>query len=332
MRKAVKRPYARMDGDYHYPPAMPIPNYVNFRTVSQVLAQRAQCYLLLGQPEQALQELTLIHDLRRVLENAPTGKPMTLVTTMINVGVAGLYADTIADGFRLHAWQKPQLIMLQKQLGQIDLAPFAKESFQNEQASVLRIFQTAMERVFEIQRATNATIWQKIRNLRPPYVMRGFFYFNIINVARTDQMIIDSIDPSKKIVSPEKAAVFQREMETLRHTHPWQLYKLLAVIAVPDFTRAVQTFAFQQTKADEAQIVCALENYRLAQGKYPGILDELVPQFIEKIPHDIIGGQQLKYHLTPDGQFTLYSVGWNETDDGGQVYPSSYDQGDWVWQ
>ena len=50
MREAVKRPYARMDGDYSNPLMIPIPNYVAVRAVSQTLAQRAQCLLLLGQP------------------------------------------------------------------------------------------------------------------------------------------------------------------------------------------------------------------------------------------------------------------------------------------
>ena len=48
MRLALKRPYARMDGNYSYPPTMPIPNFINVRSVSQTLAQRAQCYLVLA--------------------------------------------------------------------------------------------------------------------------------------------------------------------------------------------------------------------------------------------------------------------------------------------
>jgi len=45
----------------------------------------------------------------------------------------------------------------------------------------------------------------------------------------------------------------------------------------------------------------------------------------------------LRYHPASDGSFLLYSVGWNETDDGGQVVylkNSSFtdrDKGDWVW-
>lgn len=333
MRAAVKRPYARMDGDYRYPPTIPLPNFVNIRAVSQSLAQRAQCYLLLGQPDKALQELTLLNDLRRLMEGAPTGKPMTLVAVMINVAVTGLYAETIADGFRLHAWQEPQMVALQKQLKQINLAPSLKESFHEEEVSACRTFQTAMSQ-FEIEPVPNATLWLKMKYAKSSNFMRGFFYFNIINVVKLEQIAVDSIDPIQKVVLPQKTAELQHEVDKLDHAHAWQIlpYKLLAAIAVPNYTKAMQTCAVIQTQVDEAQIVCALECYRLKHGEYPETLNELMPQFIEKLPHDIIGGQPLKYRRTTDGQFTLYSIGWNETDDGGQLSLYPYDKGDWVWQ
>ena len=49
-------------------------------------------------------------------------------------------------------------------------------------------------------------------------------------------------------------------------------------------------------------------------------------------------GEPLKYHRTGTGQYVLYSVGWNESDDGGVVgvlrieERSSLSQGDWVWR
>jgi hypothetical protein len=45
----------------------------------------------------------------------------------------------------------------------------------------------------------------------------------------------------------------------------------------------------------------------------------------------------MQYKSTGDGQFTLYSVGWNEKDDGGkrvlnqQGNATDPTQGDWVW-
>ena len=116
-------------------------------------------------------------------------------------------------------------------------------------------------------------------------------------------------------------------------------YTFLAARAVPNWTRAWQTLARNQTMANEAFLVCALERYRLARGQYPEMLDALAPRYVEKIPQDIIGGRPLKYRRTDDGQFVLYSIGWNETDEGGTTALSdsktaraNLDEGDWVWR
>ena len=71
----------------------------------------------------------------RLLEAAPSGKPMTLVAAMINVAVTGLYVDTIAEGIQSHAWQEPQLAALQKQLAEINLTPFVLQAFREEPAA-----------------------------------------------------------------------------------------------------------------------------------------------------------------------------------------------------
>jgi hypothetical protein len=102
---------------------------------------------------------------------------------------------------------------------------------------------------------------------------------------------------------------------------------------------AVKHFAYAQATVDLARTAIALERYRLAHGEYPGTLDALAPQFMEKVPHDVIGGGPLHYRRTDDGQFVLYSVGWNERDDGGVVVFNkgstqvvNRDEGDWVWR
>jgi hypothetical protein len=330
MREALKRPYARMAGDYNNPPMIPLPNFVALRLVAQTLAQRAQCHLLLGQPDKALRELTLMRDLCRLTEGAPTGKPMTLVAAMINAAVTGLYVETIADGFRLHTWQEPQIVTLQKQLEQINLPPFLVEAIHCERLSCGRIIQTGVMAKLGTRRVPNATLWQKIRNVRPPNILGGFFYLNLVNVDQLQRKAIASIDPVQRIVLPKKAADFQNETDRIsRHFSP---YTFFAAVMVPDFSKAVQTCGYDQTRADVAQLACALERYRFAHGRYPEKLDDLLPQFIGQLPHDIVGGQSLKYRCPADGGFVLYSIGWNETDDGGRLVPSSYDQGDWGWR
>ena len=63
-------------------------------------------------------------------------------------------------------------------------------------------------------------------------------------------------------------------------------------MAVPNFTRAAQTVARNQTFVNEALIVCSLERYRRTYGEYPLTLELLSPRFLEKLPYDLISGKK----------------------------------------
>jgi hypothetical protein len=86
----------------------------------------------------------------------------------------------------------------------------------------------------------------------------------------------------------------------------------------------------------------ALKRYQIKHGNYPRDLNSLVPEFVPTVPLDPVDGNPLRYRLKADGAFTLYSVGENGKDDGGDpslekgVQSSSfYWQNphalDWVW-
>jgi hypothetical protein len=336
MREALKRPYTWMDGDYSRPHEIPIPNFVTMRVVAQTLAQRTHCYLMLGQPEKALRELTLLNDSRRITEGAPTGKPMTLVASMINVAITGLYVNTIADGLQRNAWREPQLVALQEQLAGINLAPFVLQSFKSEPAAICRTLETASLRkiMFVISESgSGRSIWQKVKDLKCykyDLVPRGWIYQNMALTARLDHPRVEGFDLANNLILPGKFKDLARQMDATFSGNA-KPYNFLAAIDTPNITRATQTLAHNQTLVNEAQIACALERFHLAYDGYPPTLEALVPQFIEKLPHDIIGGQPLIYRRTGDGKFLLYSIGWNETDDGGTTR-DQMDQGDWVWK
>jgi len=336
IREALKRPYAILPGDYSQPYMIPIPNFVTMRSMAQTLAQRAQCDLLLGHPEQALREVTLMHDLCRILEKPPTGKPETLVEAMINVAITGLYVNTVADGLRWHTWQEPQLAALQEQFKAVNVVPFVWEAFQTEPAAVGHDLEI-MPLPKLLSMATDKTHWSWL-------IPRGWVYQNMVNIAMKRQELLRDVDPASHTISPILFKGAASEVDKFfAHKLP---YRFLGAIANPNYIKALQTTIYNQTLANEAQIVCALERYHLAHGEYPETLDALKPQFIETLPHDIIGGQPLHYRRTDppspasgaaSGKFLLYSVGWNETDDGGQVAlkkdgSEDREKGDWVWQ
>lgn len=63
----------------------------------------------------------------------------------------------------------------------------------------------------------------------------------------------------------------------------------------------------------------ALERYRGRHGGYPKALQELVPELLQSPPVDFMDGKPLRYRLTADGHFVLYSVGLDCVDDGGML-------------
>ena len=145
-----------------------------------------------------------------------------------------------------------------------------------------------------------------------------------------------SAELERQIISPEISKRFERALgqEYRRHLIP---DNILVSFMVPPLDREAINCARTQAAVDMAKIACALERYRRAQNSYPEQLDARAPQFIEKIPRDVINGQPYHYRLTEKGGFLLYSVGWNGKDDGGvpddgrPYYPLN-NRGDWVWQ
>ncbi|MEN9575327.1 MAG: hypothetical protein RL514_3182 [Verrucomicrobiota bacterium] len=61
----------------------------------------------------------------------------------------------------------------------------------------------------------------------------------------------------------------------------------------------------------------ALERHRLRHGSYPESLAALVPSFLREVPIDFQDAQPLRYQREANGQFRLWSVGDNGTDEGG---------------
>ena len=342
IRESLKRPYAQMTGDYTDPINMPIPNFVCQRITAQTLTDRAKCHLLLGQPEAALEDLALVRGLCRIMEGGPSGRPTTLVATMINSAVTALYVGTIAEGMRLGAWRELQLAALQEQLKQINLPPLLAESFQWERASECKMLEgVTAERLQNMFKGgpggAAKPLWNKMKD--PTYLLltvgpRGWVYQNMTRIALLDDQVLKGLDTKNRLVSsPLTEKATSNSQAELGHFSP---YTYLAAIAIPNFSSAVRWLARNQCLTDEALIACALERYRLAHGEYPKSLATLAPQLLDKIPVDIITGRPLKYRVKEDGRFILYSVGWNEKDDGGVPGATKWGipdpaQGDWVW-
>lgn len=314
IRRALQRPYSQMQGVYANPNTVPGVLFSSVRNFVQTLGARAQCHLLLGRPEEALADLTLIYDFsRRILAGQ---QPATGLSAMANQAVFGLYAGQIDEGLRLQGWRDPQLIALQDQLKTIDVLSPVKQAYTMEAVISHRAL-ASVPSAGMVKR----TAWARL-------CPKGWGYLH--DVARLDLDFgrLACFDTDNHTIFADKAIAAAEESHALDRGP----FAFVASLGQGDFERGCQNTAHSQTEINQALIACALERFRLAHGEYPETLDALVPQFLDAIPHDVIGGQPLHYHRAADGTFVLYSVGWNGRDDGGvRGKPWSISDGDWVW-
>jgi hypothetical protein len=175
------------------------------------------------------------------------------------------------------------------------------------------------------------------------YYPKGWYYLNDLTAARFYQeKVLPLINPAEQRAYPAQARAAIREFEDAPARPGNSIIKYFGLFVAP------QEFARGQTDINLARVACALERYWQAHQQYPETLAALPPACLDKLPTDVIAGQPLKYRRTEGGQFVLYSVGWDETDDGGQFSvvdekPSdrtamrswanvSEEKGDWVWR
>ena len=339
MRDALKRPQAVPPGSYWDASGMPAENSVAVRTVTQTLAQRSQCQLLLGQPEQALRELTLLNDLRRIFHGPPTNRPMPAVNAMIDVVLAGMYAGVVEDGLRLQAWQEPQLIALQAQLAEVNLIPILARAHADEPAINCRALEKLTPEELLPAAAVPPQAWpQRLKN--PHYLFlklapRGWVYLNLVNVAEMMRRYNDVFDPTGQFVVPHQVNKCNQDIQALLAR--FSPGTALASFAMPISVRDYQNTLFTQTRINQLALACALERHRLARGRYPDSLEALAPEFIPVLPRDIINRQPLHYSRIPDRGYQIYSVGWDEKDDrglpcGGGAWGNGIATLDWVWR
>lgn len=319
IRQALNRPFARTPGNYRHAFPTPTVNMVMIRIVTQTLAQRAQCWLLAGQPEQALRELTLVHDLCRLLD-PETNPPTTLVSAMIDVAVTGLYVDAIADGLRLHVWHEPELVALERELEGIDLPPLLLRGMQTARASVCQVFEDLGPRklvqsgLFTFGVPSQNDFWSQLKTAGAVLLVvapRGWVYQNMALTARLQQRSMEAFDLHSRTISPGNVESFENEYE--RVLSRTSAYNFMAALATPNFSRAWEVTAKNQTRVNLALVACALERHHLARGEYPKTLASLVPEFIKTVPADIITGQSLCYSRDTAGAFVLYSSGWPQS-------------------
>jgi hypothetical protein len=319
-----------------------LPHLAILKKYVQVLQLRAIAELQNDESEKALDDVKLSLRLVDSIRTEPF-----LISHLVRIASLQITLQPVYEGLEAHQWSDAQLVALDVAFSQRDFLSDYESAMRGERGledGVLKFILNSHKNrlqlisdIFNMSGDANSPInnWQFFPLALGP---KGWFYQNELRICRFYSLwYLPVVNAQDKIVSPATLrnadAAFDAEF---KHHSP---ENILETMLLPALSNAVKKFAYAQSATDMARVAVALERYRLAHGEYPKTLDALAPHFIEKLPHDIIGGQPLNYRRADDGQFVLYSVGWNETDDGGTAAfkkgspPTvNIDEGDWVWR
>ncbi|MGO8698870.1 MAG: hypothetical protein ACLQVY_14240 [Limisphaerales bacterium] len=334
LRKASSRTQSRFPIHYEEIEDALLPHLSFLRNVSRVLQLRSVAELAVGDSQQAFADVNLAFACADAVKSEPFSISQIVLRRILEGDLQPIW-----EGLSAQRWSKDQLESFQRYFSAMDLLTKYEEVSKTELAFTCAWIDSLSAEPGSLylnkEQSFSDYQWDYINPISP----RGWYYQNELTAARffRDDLLPDVATQSQRAF-PGASRTNAERFKRISFTAYTYAFKFLGSVLSP------QEFVRTQTEINLALVACALERFRMAQGRFPDKLDALAPVFLEKLPHDIMNGQPLKYRLTEDGRFVLYSVGWNQIDDGGTVpnplktdslrERSSYrsETGDWVWE
>jgi hypothetical protein len=292
--------------------------------------------LAAGQPDPALADVRL----SLALADSYKSEPFQ-ISYLVRVACFQISTRAVWEGLAEHRWTDAQLQELQARFLSFDFLGDLQQTLMRDRAyGVLRCEQIKKKGLVSVLDIYGGGFFglpaPKVALKCIGWVMpSGWYDQEKLNYCRQfEEQFKGVVDPSARTISPRPSLTYaDNDRGQLRGGILKAAIHHKVLAATANVGQVAAKAATSQTCANQAALACALERYRLANGHFPDTLDALTPRFIARLPNDVIGGQPYKYRRTGDGQFVLYSVGWNEKDDGGVPGKRLFDetQGDWVW-
>jgi hypothetical protein len=338
LQAASARPYARFNLRYEEenPFAMLLPHLSALRNIGRVLQLRAVAHLEAGEARAALEDVELMLTLADSIREEPV-----LISHLVRLALLDLTDQALWEGLNRQVWSEEQLARLQERLSEADLIAELKQAFVGERA-----FGTGALELMVRSPAVALQITDGGGSPGPAIrlVPKGWFYFEMVNYNRFfDRYLLETLPDTVgelEVAEVKRAGVeFEQELSGISTIQAVLEHRLFTRLLVPALNKVPIKSAQGEASRAMAVTAIALERHRLDRGTYPESLSALTPQWLAAVPNDPLTQQPLRYERDGADSFRLWSVGWNEKDDGGEVVVKRSDglevlvaeEGDWVW-
>jgi hypothetical protein len=352
LRAALAKPGFDFKLDHSHGFEMDFTHIPPTKSYSQWLGAAVQNSLRNGEYQVALEDLLAAIRIPRVLEN-----DRILISELVRAAISSINLGTTWEALQADVWTEEQLARIQ--------AAWEKNTFATNMVRSLRVERADGDTYFERFRKSNDETYQYMfpiwlqsltgdEDVDPGHWWQSEFvrkqiYCRIWRIAWLDQdekfylegiqrLVGDHSTGAEKAARPGEEYWFGLGKAPRQNFYDnWRFG--MSAQSLGSLSRSTVKSDRAETQRSIVLSAIALKRYSLRHGNYPESLDALVPEFLSAVPTDYMDGKPVKYRRNEDGSFTLYSVGEDGKDDGGDVSlpadkPNArqlWDRKDFVW-
>ncbi len=299
-----------------------LPHLAELRVLAREGAVEAWVAAVEWRPEDAA---TAVLDLIP-LANSLEGEPL-LISQLVRMAIYGIAVDSLQTV--MNRTELPEAMLARLQDGMkhavppLEQGPFLSRAMAGEEA-------VALSSQYNHWEADGyETLWSgrgaETKERSAYSLLRGVLECmgsDLIGMNRTERMVMARMQAANRDNASEAAktgrlpgvvARYETTLASMSYHAP------LSYVLLPALERAYESEWRVRTQLDMACTALAVERHRLANGRLPGRLEELVPSFLDRVPMDPWNdGKPLSYRVKENGEFVVYSFGRNGTDQKGE--------------
>jgi hypothetical protein len=248
----------------------------------------------------------------------------------VQIAQTAIVLESIRVGQQFHVWNDEQCTAIEAALKPLNFPARIPDAFRGERVfaseSVKPMFALRpSELVARIEQTANpfpnrsgAIDWPDVVEVPVDALLQSHFQAVFVRDWRR------SLQGYEALISASQQALEAMrhrpwtEFESLLPSHDLESFGVSGSRIVPLLERSFERSIRIQVGIELARVAIALERYYLEQGRYPDTVEALTPRYLAARPLDPMNAEPWKYKRDGDNGFTLYSVGMNGRDDGGQ--------------
>ncbi|HUT94290.1 MAG TPA: hypothetical protein VMY37_32825 [Thermoguttaceae bacterium] len=254
-----------------------------------------------GDPHGAAESIHAILMMARSLEREPV-----LVSMLVRISCDGIAREQLQSLLASVDFSDEDLAKLQEDLRAADYHEHLREAMLGERVTGMMAIENPGSWEEGSERGLFGTAWRLTQS-------DGAAFF----LDHMGAMIAAAEKPWPEAL--EEAARAQDRLDALgRGPFLTKIRHVIPLLLAPALGVAFEAAARHVAMTGAADAAVACERYRRRYGKLPEQLDQLVPEFLAKVPVDPYTGEPLQY-VVRDDEYLVYSVGSNRIDEGGLI-------------